>query len=59
MLQLLCGVVLLGEAVPLVRWIGFALVWAALALLTVDSLTAARRQRLSTRSPEAVPLETT
>jgi len=37
-LQLLCGVVLFGEQMPVSRWIGFGLVWLALAVLTVDSL---------------------
>ena len=37
-LQLLCGVLLLGEHLSGTRWIGFAIVWLALALLTVDSL---------------------
>lgn len=35
----------LGEAMPLERWIGFGLVWVALAVLAVDSLVAARRGR--------------
>ena len=37
-LQLLCGVLIFNESVPLVRWIGFGLVWAALAMLLVDLL---------------------
>jgi chloramphenicol-sensitive protein RarD len=44
-LQLLCGVAVLGERMPLSRWIGFTLVWGALALLTADSLRTARRRR--------------
>jgi len=43
MLQLLCGVLLLGEYVPPARWAGFGLVWLALVVLTADSLRAARR----------------
>lgn len=43
MLQLLCGVLLLGEYVPPARWVGFGLVWLALVVLTADSLRAARR----------------
>jgi chloramphenicol-sensitive protein RarD len=35
-LQLLVGIVLLHEAMPLERWIGFGFVWLALAILTVD-----------------------
>ena len=44
-LQFIIGVWLLGEPMPLERWIGFALVWVALIVLTVDSLVAARRSR--------------
>jgi chloramphenicol-sensitive protein RarD len=51
-LQLLCGVLLLDEHMPPARWAGFALVWAALALLTADSLYTARRNRLSRQAPE-------
>jgi chloramphenicol-sensitive protein RarD len=49
-LQLVCGVVLLGEHVPPVRWIGFGLVWIALLLLTFDSVQAGRRRRLLERA---------
>jgi chloramphenicol-sensitive protein RarD len=42
-LQLLCGVLLLGEQMAASRWAGFGLVWLALVLLTVDSLRTARR----------------
>ena len=44
-LQLVIGVAVLGEAMPASRWIGFALVWLALVVLTVDMLRAARRRR--------------
>lgn len=44
-LQFVIGVWLLGEPMPLERWIGFALVWVALIVLTVDSLLHARRAR--------------
>ena len=37
-LQLLCGVFLLGEAMAPSRWIGFGIVWVALSVLTLDSL---------------------
>ncbi len=46
-LQLLCGVVLLDEHMPLERWIGFGLVWLALVIFSADSLQAARRSRAS------------
>ncbi|HYN28308.1 MAG TPA: EamA family transporter RarD [Dermatophilaceae bacterium] len=44
-LQLLVGVLLLGERVSGRLWVGFGIVWVALALLTTDSLLAARRGR--------------
>ena len=37
-LQLLSGVLLLGETVPPSRWAGFALVWFALLVLSVDMI---------------------
>ena len=37
-LQLLCGVLLLGENMPLSRWIGFGIVWIALTVLSVDAV---------------------
>lgn len=43
-LQLLAGVVVLGERMPTTRWIGFGIVWTALAVLTYDSLRNARRR---------------
>ncbi len=49
-LQLVIGVTVLGEPMPLVRWIGFGLVWLALVVLTVDMLRAGRR-RLTETSP--------
>ena len=53
-LQLLCGVLLLGESMSPARWLGFAIVWAALALLTVDSVRSARgRARLSRAAESA------
>lgn len=45
-LQLLCGVLILGERMPPSRWAGFGLVWLALAVLSADGLTAARRTRI-------------
>jgi chloramphenicol-sensitive protein RarD len=46
-MQFVIGVWLLGEPMPVERWIGFALVWVALVVLTVDSVRAARRGRLA------------
>jgi chloramphenicol-sensitive protein RarD len=50
-LQLLVGVVILHEPMPPERWLGFALVWLALIVLTIDSLLAGR----ASRRPEPVP----
>jgi chloramphenicol-sensitive protein RarD len=46
-LQFLIGWLLLGEPMPLERWIGFGLVWVALIVLTVDSVVHARRSRVA------------
>lgn len=40
-LQLLLGVLVLGERVPLSRWVGFSIVWLALVALSADQLRAA------------------
>jgi len=37
-MQFLIGVVVFGEHMPVVRWVGFALVWAALGVLSWDML---------------------
>jgi chloramphenicol-sensitive protein RarD len=44
-LQFIIGAWLLGEEMSPARWIGFALVWIALTILTVDSVRDARRGR--------------
>lgn len=44
-LQFVIGWLLLGEPMPLERWIGFGLVWVALIILTADSVLHARRTR--------------
>jgi chloramphenicol-sensitive protein RarD len=44
-LQFLVGVFILREDMPTARWIGFALVWVALILLTVDMFAAGRKSR--------------
>ena len=51
-MQLLCGVLLLGERMSPQRWAGFALVWVALAILTVDSALSARRRRAGARADD-------
>ena len=48
-LQLLCGVAVLHEHMPLPRWIGFALVWVALVVLTTDTLRHSRAEARSAR----------
>lgn len=49
-LQLLIGVLVLHEQMPAARWWGFALVWTALGILTVDGVRTSRAQRLSRRA---------
>ena len=49
-LQLLIGVLVLHEQMPAARWWGFALVWTALGILTVDGVRTSHAQRLSRRA---------
>ena len=61
LLQFVVGVAFLGEAMPLERWIGFALVWVALVVLMVDLAAAsrsARRKPLSS-TESVVPTDST
>jgi chloramphenicol-sensitive protein RarD len=44
-IQFVVGVVVLNEAMPPERWIGFAIVWLALVILSVDMIVAARQGR--------------
>jgi chloramphenicol-sensitive protein RarD len=44
-LQLLCGVLLLGETMSTSRWVGFGIVWVALVVLTFDSIRSVRTRR--------------
>jgi chloramphenicol-sensitive protein RarD len=53
-LQFLIGLVIQHEAMPASRWIGFLLVWAALVILSVDAVRAARRSRRTARQPEPI-----
>lgn len=53
LMQLAIGVFVYGEPMPPARLVGFAVVWLALAVFTVDSLRAARAQRRT--APEPVP----
>lgn len=49
-LQFVIGVVVLHEPMPPERWIGFLLVWVAIAVFVVDLLLAARRGRRAARA---------
>uniref|UniRef100_UPI003D8E0943 EamA family transporter RarD n=1 Tax=Gordonia sp. B7-2 TaxID=3420932 RepID=UPI003D8E0943 len=49
-LQLICGVAILGEHLSPGRWVGFGIVWVALLLLSVDAIRQAHRVRLVARS---------
>ena len=51
-MQLLCGVLLLNERMSPQRWAGFALVWVALGVLSVDSALSARRRRAEARTDD-------
>ncbi|WP_341351251.1 EamA family transporter RarD [Nocardioides convexus] len=42
-LQFLLGITVLGESMPPGRWVGFGLVWLALAIFTVEALRHRRR----------------
>jgi len=44
-LQFLCGVLIVREAMPVGRWIGFAIVWVALAVFTWEGLRHAHHAR--------------
>jgi chloramphenicol-sensitive protein RarD len=53
-LQLLCGVLLLGETMGTSRWVGFGIVWIALLVLTFDSIKSVRtRRRLADAAEQA------
>lgn len=44
-MQFIIGAAVLGEPMPLERWLGFVIVWIAIAVFVVDLLLAARRHR--------------
>ncbi|WP_405092073.1 EamA family transporter RarD [Micromonospora sp. NBC_01392] len=54
-LQLGCGVLLFHEPMPPARLAGFALVWLALVVFTVDALNHTRRTRAATRPTTPAP----
>ena len=49
--QFLIGVFLFHEEMPLARWLGFALVWVALIVLTIDMLGSNRSSRRACLEP--------
>lgn len=51
-LQFIVGVAILHEEMPFARWVGFAIVWVACILLTVDQVRHSRRTRAA-----AAPVE--
>ncbi|MEV7020552.1 EamA family transporter RarD [Kitasatospora sp. NPDC093558] len=57
--QFLIGVAVFHESMPTARWAGFALVWAALAVLTWDALRRVRADRAeraaAARTPQPAP----
>lgn len=50
-LQLIVGVVIMREDMPIERWIGFGLVWVALLVLTVDMIVAQRAPKRASLEP--------
>jgi chloramphenicol-sensitive protein RarD len=53
-LQFSIGVFVFGEEMPAVRWVGFVIVWIALAVFTIDLVRHSRAQR-SARNAEETP----
>jgi chloramphenicol-sensitive protein RarD len=52
-MQFLIGTLVFGEQMPPARWVGFALVWVALVVLTTDGLRAGRAETLARRAAAA------
>lgn len=50
-LQLIFGVAVMGEPMPLERWLGFGLVWLALVILTIDMIRVSRAPRMPVAEP--------
>jgi chloramphenicol-sensitive protein RarD len=57
-IQFFVGVAILHEAMPVERWVGFAIVWLSLLILTVDMIIAARgtRRALNGSTEAVVPV---
>ncbi|QTE31613.1 EamA family transporter RarD [Pengzhenrongella sicca] len=49
-MQFLLGILVFGEHMPVARWWGFALVWVALVILTVDGVRTGRASTLARRA---------
>jgi chloramphenicol-sensitive protein RarD len=58
LIQLVIGVFVLGEPMPPARLAGFAIIWLALAVFTVDSLRTAHGNRRAAAAAAAVPAAT-
>ncbi|MFI6083247.1 EamA family transporter RarD [Streptomyces sp. NPDC051217] len=56
--QFLLGILYFHEAMPAERWAGFALVWAALTILTWDALRTSRRTRAKAEALRRAEAET-
>lgn len=52
-IQFLIGVLLLGEAMPTARLVGFILVWVALVILSIDAFRASHAGRRAVARPAA------
>jgi chloramphenicol-sensitive protein RarD len=48
--QFLLGILFFHEPMPAMRWVGFGLIWLALALFTAESLRYRQRQRRQLRA---------
>ena len=47
-LQMMWGVLVDHEPMPPLRWLGFAMIWAALAIFSTDALSRAYHRRTGT-----------
>jgi chloramphenicol-sensitive protein RarD len=50
--QFILGLVVFGEPMPPMRWVGFGLIWVALALFTFSSLR--NHHQLQSRPPATI-----
>jgi chloramphenicol-sensitive protein RarD len=53
-IQFALGVLVFREAMPAMRWVGFVLVWIALAIFTYEAITHRRRQLRLTAQASAI-----